>query len=133
MATPQRPQQVSDRVRYSDRQAAGLLNWPYQCQSSSRQRHLADGASDTKLTSESDMNLDQPATLIDLDGTAPLVSSLHECARHFRALTAKAKADARILLTVPLPRAGRRTRTWLLNPDEIERLADQMAVDSGDR
>jgi hypothetical protein len=76
------------------------------------------------------MNLDQPATLIDLDGTAPLVSSLQECVRHFTALTAAAREDARILLTAPVARAGRRTRTWLLNPDEIEELADRMAEDN---
>jgi hypothetical protein len=37
-------------------------------------------------------------------------------------LTAAAKADARILLTQPVARAGRRTRTWILNPDEIQEL-----------
>jgi hypothetical protein len=70
---------------------------------------------------------DQPATLIDLDGTAPLISTLKECTRHFRMLTPAAKADARVLLTQPVARAGRRTRTWLLNPDEIEALAIRAA------
>jgi hypothetical protein len=75
------------------------------------------------------MDLDQPATLIDLDGTAPLVSSLQECVRHYRALKATAKEDARILLTAPVARANRRTRTWLLKPDEIEGLAERMNED----
>jgi hypothetical protein len=74
------------------------------------------------------MDFDQPATLIDLDGTAPLVSSLRECVRHFGALTGAAKEDARILLTAPVARAGRRTRTWLLMPDEIDGLAKQLAL-----
>jgi hypothetical protein len=66
---------------------------------------------------------DQPATLIDLDGTAPLISTLGECVRHFAMLKTTAKADARVLLTQPVARAGRKTRTWVLNPDEIAELA----------
>ncbi len=65
---------------------------------------------------------EQQATLIDLDGTTPLIAPLAECVRHFAVLTAAAKADARILLTQPVARAGRRTRTWILNPDEIQEL-----------
>lgn len=65
---------------------------------------------------------DQPATLIDLDGTAPLVSTIRECVRHFAMFTATAKADTRILLTKPVAREGRKTRTWILDPVEIERL-----------
>jgi hypothetical protein len=72
---------------------------------------------------------DQPATLIDLDGTTPLIATLRDCVLHFAAFTASAKADARILLTKPVTRAGRRTRTWLLNPDEIDILAYQLAVE----
>lgn len=64
----------------------------------------------------------QSATLIDLDGTAPLIATLDECVRHFAALNAAAKADARILLTQPVPRLTRRTRTWLIGPDEIAAL-----------
>ncbi|HEY0315876.1 MAG TPA: hypothetical protein VGC28_06385 [Sphingomonas sp.] len=67
--------------------------------------------------------LDQQATLIDLDGTAPLTAPLSECVRHFMALKASAKADHRILLTQPVPRKDRPTRTWILNPDDIEMLA----------
>ena len=72
---------------------------------------------------------DQPATLIDLDGTTPLIATLRDCVLHFAAFKASAKADARILLTKPVARAGRRTRTWLLNPDEIDILAYQLAVE----
>ena len=66
---------------------------------------------------------DQLATLIDLDGTAPFIGVLRDCVRHFAAFTAAAKADARILLSQPVARAGRRTRVWLLEPGEIAALA----------
>lgn len=68
-------------------------------------------------------DFDQPATLLDLDGTAPLISTLGECVRHYGLLTVAAKADARILLTKPVAREGRKTRTWILNPDEIGALS----------
>lgn len=68
---------------------------------------------------------DQQATLIDLDGTAPFIGAFRDCVAHFAALKADAKADARILLTQPTGRAGRRTRTWVLNPDEIAALVGQ--------
>lgn len=74
-------------------------------------------------------NLDGQATLIDLDGTAPLIAPLRECVRHFNALNSAAKADARILLTQPVPRKDRKTRTWLLGPDEIQEMARQIAQD----
>lgn len=70
---------------------------------------------------------DQPATLIDLDGTTPLIATLRECVRHFGMLKASARADARVLLTRPMARAGRRTRTWVLAPDEIAALAATLA------
>lgn len=70
-----------------------------------------------------DIPLDQQATLIDLDGTAPLTSTLEECVKHFVALKASAKADHRILLTKPVPRKDRPTRTWILNPEDIAALA----------
>lgn len=73
---------------------------------------------------------EEQATLIDLDGTAPMIGTLRDCARHFLALNAAAKADARILLTQPVARAGRRTRTWVLNPGEIEELAARIAADA---
>jgi hypothetical protein len=70
-----------------------------------------------------DIPLDQEATLIDLDGTAPLTSTLAECVKHFAALKASAQAEHRILLTRPVPRKDRPTRTWILNPADIEALA----------
>lgn len=66
---------------------------------------------------------DQPATLIDLDGKAPLISTLRECVRHFVMMKASARAEARVLLTQPTFREGRKTRTWILEPVEIEGLA----------
>lgn len=68
----------------------------------------------------------QPATLIDLAGKAPLISTIQECVRHFSALKVTHQAEARILLTYPVHREGQKTRTWLLNPHEISALADQL-------
>ncbi len=75
---------------------------------------------------------DQPATLIDLDGTTPLIATVRDCVRHFAMFKPTAKADARILLTAPVARVGRKTRTWVLNPDEIDALAYQLAVEQDD-
>lgn len=72
---------------------------------------------------------EQPATLIDLDGTTPLIATLGECVRHFAILKASAKVDARVLLTQPVARVGRKTRTWILNPDEIEALVTQLPAE----
>ena len=71
-------------------------------------------------------NWDEPATLIDLDGKAPVIGTLRDCAMHFAIFKPAAKAQARVLLTRPVHREGRKTRTWLLDPDEIERLAGQL-------
>lgn len=68
----------------------------------------------------------EPATLIDLAGKAPLISTVQECVRHFAALKAAHQAEARILLTRPVHREGQKTRVWLLNPDEIAALALQL-------
>ena len=65
---------------------------------------------------------DQPATLIDLAGKAPLISTLRECVLHFGALKSSHQAEARILLTQPTAREGQKTRTWLLEPREAEAL-----------
>lgn len=65
---------------------------------------------------------DQPATLIDLAGKAPLIAALETCVRHFAALKVDHQAQARILLTAPVAREGQKTRTWLLEPTEIEAL-----------
>jgi hypothetical protein len=76
---------------------------------------------------------DDPATLIDLDGTAPFIGTLRDCVRHFAAFKASVQADARVLLTKPVARAGRKTRTWILNPEELARLSGYLAEgeDSG--
>jgi len=69
---------------------------------------------------------DQPATLIDLDGTAPVIGTIRDCAMHFAAFTPLAREEARILLTKPVHREGRKTRTWILIPDEIAQLAARL-------
>ena len=69
---------------------------------------------------------DQPATLIDLDGKAPIIGTIRDCAMHFAIFKPFAKAQARILLTKPVHREGKKTRTWILNPDEIEQLAGRL-------
>jgi len=68
----------------------------------------------------------EPATLIDLAGKAPLISTVQECVRHFAALRASHQEEARILLTRPVHREGQKTRVWLLNPDEIAALVVQL-------
>jgi hypothetical protein len=57
---------------------------------------------------------DEPATLIDLDGKAPMIGTLRDCTTHFAIFKPFAKAQARILLTRPVHREGQKTRTWLL-------------------
>lgn len=69
---------------------------------------------------------DQPATLIDLDGKAPIIGTVRDCAMHFAMFKPFAKAQARVLLTAPVHREGRKTRTWILEPDEIETLAARL-------
>ena len=69
---------------------------------------------------------DQPATLIDLDGKAPVIGTIRDCAMHFAIFKPSAKAQARILLTTPVHREGRKTRTWILEPQEIEALAARL-------
>lgn len=69
---------------------------------------------------------DEPATLIDLDGKAPMIGTIRDCAMHFAIFNPGAKAQARILLTKPVHREGQKTRTWLLNPEEIEQLAERL-------
>lgn len=69
---------------------------------------------------------DEPATLIDLEGKAPVIGTLRDCAMHFAIFKPVAKIQSRILLTKPVHREGQKTRTWLLNPDEIEQLASQL-------
>jgi hypothetical protein len=66
---------------------------------------------------------DQAATMIDLEGRVPIIGTVRDCVMHFVLYKPHAKENARLLLTVPVHRAGRATRTWLLEPDEIELLA----------
>lgn len=74
---------------------------------------------------------DQPATLIDLDGKVPTIATIRECVMHFALFKPFAREQARILLTRPVFREGRKTRTWILNPDEIQLLADRLAAEGG--
>jgi hypothetical protein len=65
---------------------------------------------------------DQPATLIDLAGKAPLIATIKDCVRHYAMFKPDHQAQARILLTQPVAREGQKTRTWILEPKEIEDL-----------
>ena len=69
---------------------------------------------------------DQPATMIDLDGKPPLIGTIRDCATHFALYQPPAQTQARVLLTHPVHREGRKTRTWLLEPNEIEALVLRM-------
>ena len=73
---------------------------------------------------------DQPATLIDLDGKAPLIGTVRDCVTHFAIFKPFAKEQARMLLTQPVHREGQRTRTWLLNPGEIEQLSTRLQAEA---
>lgn len=73
---------------------------------------------------------DQPATMIDLDGKTPIIGTIRECVMHFALYKPFAKEQARILLTRPVFRPGRKTRTWILNPDEIAQLAERMQAEA---
>ena len=72
------------------------------------------------------LHWDQPATLIDLDGKTPLFATVRECVMHYTLSTPHARQQARILLTGPVLRADRKSRTWLLDPREIELLAERL-------
>ena len=78
-----------------------------------------------------DVTWDQPATLIDLDGKTPIIGTVGECVMHFAIFKPFAKEQARILLTRPVFREGRKTRTWLLDPADIEVLVRRMADEGG--
>ena len=45
---------------------------------------------------------------------------------HFAIYKPHAKEQARVLLTRPVHRPGRVTRTWILEPNEIEELVVRM-------
>lgn len=73
---------------------------------------------------------DQSATMIDLEGRAPIIGSIRECALHFSLYKPHAREQARIVLTKPVHREGRKTRTWILEPFEIAALAQRLASES---
>jgi hypothetical protein len=75
------------------------------------------------------VNWDEPATLIDLDGKAPVVGTLRDCAMHFAMFKPFAREQARVLLTRPVHREGRKTRTWILEPDEIAALSARLKAE----
>jgi len=79
-----------------------------------------------------DIPWDQPATMIDLDGKTPLIATIRECVMHFAIFKPVAKEQARILLTRPVFREGRKTRTWLLDPAEIEALVVRLKAEEAD-
>lgn len=72
----------------------------------------------------------EPATLIDLDGKTPVIGTMRECVMHFTLFKPFAREQARILLTRPVHREGRKTRTWILEPAEIAVLAARMAAEN---
>jgi len=72
---------------------------------------------------------DQPATMIDLEGRAPIIGTIRDCAMHFALYKPHARDNARVLLTRPVHREGRRTRTWILDPDEIAQLVARMRAE----
>ena len=82
------------------------------------------------MASVADIAWDHPATLIDLDGKTPIIGTIRECVMHFALFKPFAKAQARILLTRPVFREGRKTRTWLLDPPEIEQLVVRMEAEN---
>lgn len=69
---------------------------------------------------------DQPATMIDLEGRVPIIGTVRDCVMHFTLYKPHARDHARMLLTQPVHRAGRATRTWLLEPFEIVELAERL-------
>jgi hypothetical protein len=73
-----------------------------------------------------DIPWDQPATMIDLEGRAPIIGTVRDCAMHFAIYKPHARDNARMLLTVPVHRPGRPTRTWLLEPSEIADLSERL-------
>ena len=72
---------------------------------------------------------DEAATLIDLDGKAPVIGTIRDCALHFGMFKPAAREQARMLLTRPVHREGRKTRTWILEPVEIEALSERLRAE----
>ena len=79
-----------------------------------------------KSATVADIPWDQSATMIDLEGRVPIIGTIRECAMHFALYKPHARENARLLLTVPVHREGRATRTWLLEPGEIAVLAARL-------
>lgn len=77
--------------------------------------------------STADIPWDQPATMIDLEGRAPIIGTIRDCAMHFSLYKPHAREQARVLLTKPVHRVGRATRTWILEPEEIAQLTERLA------
>lgn len=73
-----------------------------------------------------DIPWDQLATMIDLEGRAPIIGTIRDCAMHYALYKPHARDNARVLLTAPVHRAGRATRTWILDPLEIAMLAERL-------
>jgi len=73
-----------------------------------------------------DIAWDEPATMIDLEGRTPIIGTIRDCAMHFALYKPHARENARVLLTVPVHREGRATRTWLLDPFEIAELSERL-------
>lgn len=69
---------------------------------------------------------EQSATMIDLEGRVPIIGTIRDCALHFGLYKPHARDNARIVLTRPIHRVGRQTRTWLLEPDEIAQLTERL-------
>jgi hypothetical protein len=76
-----------------------------------------------------DIAWDESATLIDLDGKAPVVGTIRDCAQHFAMFKPSAREQARVLLTRPVHREGRKTRTWILEPAEIQALSARLQAE----
>ena len=76
-----------------------------------------------------DIAWDEAATLIDLDGKAPVVGTVRDCALHFGMFKPSAREQARVLLTRPVHREGRKTRTWILEPAEIQALSERLKAE----
>jgi hypothetical protein len=76
-----------------------------------------------------DIAWDESATLIDLDGKAPVVGTIRDCALHFAMFKPSAREQARVLLTRPVHREGRKTRTWILEPAEIQALSARLQAE----
>lgn len=64
--------------------------------------------------------------MIDLEGRTPIIGTIRDCAMHFALYKPHARDNARVLLTRPVFREGRQTRTWILDPEEIEQLTHRL-------